>query len=269
MPASEGRFPDVIALSDPSGDHGGGNTLRIGRPEHPRFDVPGLRAAHLLDLFHVGRPASAGPDPREEGRLVEIRGHVNLNTASRDVLRALAAGILHQDPALGLVGSKVHHLQNRMAPPVNPAELGTPTRDLVADRVADAIIRSRPFTCMAELACASELPRADAPSNGTNPGAVFGNRRMYPEGDQIQWSDAAAEELFARVHDSATLRSRNFRVWIVGQAVAPPRPGSDEPEILSECRKTFCVFADPGERTGDGRINPRSYRPIVTFENDF
>jgi hypothetical protein len=39
-------------------EFGGGNTLRIGRPEHPRFDQVGQRAAQLLDLFHVGVPGT-------------------------------------------------------------------------------------------------------------------------------------------------------------------------------------------------------------------
>ena len=36
-----------------------------------------------------------------EGALVGIEGHVNLNTASREALRALAAGALQQDPVAG------------------------------------------------------------------------------------------------------------------------------------------------------------------------
>ncbi|MEM0969369.1 MAG: hypothetical protein AAGJ31_08475, partial [Verrucomicrobiota bacterium] len=38
--------------------YGGGNTLRIGRLEHPKFDVLGKRACQFLDLFHVGIPGS-------------------------------------------------------------------------------------------------------------------------------------------------------------------------------------------------------------------
>lgn len=44
--------------STPDQRYGGGNTLRIGRPEHPLFDVPGLRACHLVDLFHAGVPGT-------------------------------------------------------------------------------------------------------------------------------------------------------------------------------------------------------------------
>jgi len=37
-----------------SQEFGGGNSLRIGRLEHPKFDRIGLRASQLLDIFQVG-----------------------------------------------------------------------------------------------------------------------------------------------------------------------------------------------------------------------
>jgi len=37
---------------------GGGNSLRIGRLEHPKFDQPGMRAAQLLDIFQTGSPGT-------------------------------------------------------------------------------------------------------------------------------------------------------------------------------------------------------------------
>jgi hypothetical protein len=39
-------------------EYGGGNSLRIGRLEHPRFDVVGQRACQLLDLFQTGTPGT-------------------------------------------------------------------------------------------------------------------------------------------------------------------------------------------------------------------
>lgn len=42
----------------PSPCWGGGNSLRVGRKEHPKFDALGLRACQLLDLFHVGIPGT-------------------------------------------------------------------------------------------------------------------------------------------------------------------------------------------------------------------
>ncbi len=258
LPTSRISWPDVERNSPANPFFGGGNTLRIGRPEHPRFEEPGLHAAHLLDLFHAGESTSRD-DAEREGDLVEIRGHVNVNTAGRDALRALAAGMLAQDPALCIAPSKNHQTSTLMAPLTAPLELGTPTRSQAADRIAEAILRSRPFASAADLASARD--DSDKP--------VFGNRDMYAQGQNLQWTDSAAEEVFARVYDASTFRSRNFRVWVIGQAMAPPRFGSGDPEILAESRKVFTLFADPGERSEDGSIDASSYRPIITYENDF
>jgi len=51
------RNPFLVGLPEnatPSAMWGGGNTLRIGRPEHPLFDRPGRRASQWLDLLHSG-----------------------------------------------------------------------------------------------------------------------------------------------------------------------------------------------------------------------
>jgi hypothetical protein len=244
-------WPDIAESAAPSPNYGGGNTLRIGRAEHPRFAKPGLHAAHLLDLFH------AGDEPAADSPRVKIHGHINLNTANADALRALAAGTLRQDPLLALTTSTDHETDALMARPTAPLELGAPRRDRVADRIAEALLHSRPFACAAEIAAATDgdgLP-------------VFGNRAVYPDGDSIQWTDSAAEEVFARVHDSATLRSRNFRIWIIGQALAPV-VGERPPEVLAESRKVFTVFAEPARRD-DGSIDPARYRPRVIHENAF
>lgn len=271
MPDGKFFFPDVIALSTNSSDIGGGNSLRIGRPEHPKFDIPGLRAAHLLDLFHAGDSTSTSRSERE-GNVVTIAGKVNLNTANRDALRALAAGFLKQDPEIANVDSRVH----RSFPYCSPATsslvdvLGSPTHSVAADRVADAIIASRPISCAAELSAASLAPRPATAGNATDPSAVFGNRMMYPQGDNLQWSDAAAEEVFARVYESSTVRSRNFRVWVVGQAIAPMAANSKvPPTVLAEVRKAFTVFADPGARKLDGGIDAAKFSTRVIYENDF
>ncbi len=254
-------YPEVTVPSTASTSFGGGNTLRVGRGEHPKFKKQGdgLHAAHLLDLFHAGKGTSKSDD-EAEGDLVDMRGAVNLNTATPDAIRALAAGMLKQDPRLLLVTSKNHSAAPLMAPPTSGLELGTPKQTKVADKIADAIVRSRPFACAADIANAHDSQ--DRP--------VFGNREMYDQGTNIQWSDSAAEEVFARVYEASTLRSRNFRVWVIGQAVyTPPAASGRKIEVLSESKKAFTVFADPGERKSDHTIDPTTYRPRVTHENDF
>jgi hypothetical protein len=259
LPTSRSAWPDVELASSASTAYGGGNTLRIGRFEHGRFARPGLHAAHLLDLFHAGEATSTDAALRE-GEIASIAGHVNLNTADRDALRALAAGFLKQDPLLSQTTSTNHQTTTLMAQPVAPLKLGAPARARIADRIAEGILLSRPFASSADIASARD--RDDRP--------VFGNREMYSQNNRIEWTDSAAEEVFARVHDASTLRSRNFRIWVIGQAIAPAPAGSSaEPQVLSESKKAFTVFADPGERDADGTINPASYRPRVIHENDF
>lgn len=257
MPNGE-TWPLVEEGAPASTQYGGGNSLRIGRHEHPRFNQPGLHAAHLLDLFHAGTPRSG--DVPDEGDFYWVHGQVNLNTAGRDVLRALAAGLLEQDPVLAERLSNSHRPNNDMAPPTEELELGTPAAQKAADVIADAIIRERPFSSAAELAAIED--GAGEP--------IFGNRELYTKKDRIQWSDAAAEEVFARVYNSSTVRSRNFRVWIVGQALAPRESGSTaEPTVLAEARKAFTVHAGPAQREADGSINPADFHPSVLHENDF
>ncbi len=255
MPSARNSWPEVTPASSLSTDYGGGNTLRIGRPEHARFDVAGKRAAQLLDLFHTGIPASDKLSERE-GNVVEIRGNINVNTASKDALRAMAAGLLEQDPELRRVTSWDHDTTGPYRPATTALKLGTPTTTLVADQIADAIMLRRPFASASELASVT-----DRDSN-----LIFGNKDLYKDFTDIQWSDAAAEEVFSRVYDASTVRSRNYRVWVIGQAITGP---AASPEVLAESRKVFTVFSDPGERKSDGSIDPAKHIPRVTYENDF
>jgi hypothetical protein len=258
VPPSAGEpWPDVTDAALASGDFGGGNTLRIGRPEHSRFDRPGMRATRLLDLFHAGKSRSEEGALRE-GPLVRIEGHVNLNTARRDVIRALAAGPLAMDPLLAKRTSLTHDTMGRLAPPVSSLELSAPTQEREADRIADAIMKGRPFASPSEIAALKD-------EKGR---FVFGNRDVYFEGRSIQWSDAAAEEVFARVFEASTVRSRNFRVWVIGQSLGPPK-ADGSPEVLAECRKVFSVFANPGERKTGGSPDSTKARTVILDENDF
>jgi len=258
---------DVLANSSSSPDFGGGNTLRIGRPEHPRFDEPGLRASHLLDLFHTGLSRTNDISARE-GPVVEIHGHVNLNTASKSALRQLVAGRLKQDPEIRRFINNSHSGGRNRFPLIQklPAA-NVPDITAIADRIADAVIRSRPYAGTGELANAREV-------DGTVTSHVFGNQRIFPGFTTdsypfLQWTDSAAEETFARMHEASTVRSRNFRIWVVGQAVAPATAANANPQVLSEVRKAFTVFADPGDRNSDGAINPENFRLKVIHENDF
>ncbi len=266
LPPTGANLPwgDVQSYSSSSTDFGGGNTLRIGRPEHPRFDVaasPGREAYHLLDLFHAGLSRSENAAERE-GNEVLIEGHVNLNTANREALRALAVGALKMDPIMSTRTEEDHNTTSLMAPPVSPFTLTPAELNIEANRIADAIIAERkvsPFTAPSSIAEIRE------PSGSL----VFGNKELIADGRKIHRTDSAAEEIFARVYEASTVRSRNFRIWVIGQAVTPTSSASTAPAVLAEVRKVYTVFADPGKRGADGKIDPLKTNLTILHENDF
>lgn len=278
MPTNRVSWPSVEVNSTPDIYYGGGNTLRIGRPEHPNFDqpaghapadMPGNHAARLLDIFHAGKSRSETQEDRE-GPLVRIEGHVNINTASEDAIRALAGGLLVSDPRLVKRTGEAHSTST-YAPPVSTLEVSAPTSKepnaKEGDLLAKAIIQGRPFSSPSEIASVLD-------PDGK---LVFGNKFLYPytpsaskpDISQLQWSDAAAEEVFARVYESSTIRSRNFRVWVIGQAIAPTLATNPSPEVLSEVRRVFTIFADPGVRDTDGTIDATKFKTKIIHENDF
>ncbi len=246
--------------SSSSANHGGGNTLRIGRPEHQKFDPldplnppvkPGLRASHLLDLFHTGISLSATAAQRE-GALVKINGHVNINTASKPALRQLIAGSLGQDPEMRSFISGPHKGGKDKLPDFNKLN-PIPDATAIVDSIVNSINAARPFASTGELAKASE----------------FGKKSLFTDYPSIQWTDSAAEEVFARTFDASTVRSRNFRIWVVGQSLAPSASVSASPKVLAEIRKNFTVFADPGERKTDNTPDPAKFRLKILHESDF
>lgn len=261
---------DVRTSSASSTDFGGGNSLRIGRPEHQRFDVitnPGLEAYHLLDLFHAGD--SCSEDKADiEGDLVRVVGKVNLNTASRDTLRALAIGAIKMDPLIAKRTNEAHITSGPMAPPTTPYK---PTQAEIvnqANQIADAIVALRnikPFASPSAIAEATAVTGTTAQIGKP----VFGNTVMMTDGNKIHRTDSAAEEVFGRMYEAGTVRSRNFRIWVVGQSLSPTAANNTDPEVLAEVRKAYTVFADPGERDADGNIDPTKTNLAILHENNF
>jgi hypothetical protein len=213
-----GALPDIPSLATLSSKGGGGHTLAIGRPEFSAFDQNGKRAWQLLDVFS----ANAGTNTT-----TNTTGRVNLNTASRDVLRSLAAGILqNRDTAI-----QPNSLQNNFYPPTVSAQ---------ADKFADAVINSRPLLSTSALSAIRD-------SQGQ---PFFGNPNQYNGSTQTpptEWNDPGREELFAKIYNLATTRSRNFRVFVTGQSL------DKNGNVLSTVTKVYQVFVKPN-RAADGTI---------------
>src|SRR5882724_8227275 len=221
---SGGPLPDIPTSASPSSRGAGGHTLAIGRPEFSKFDQNRMRAWQLLDVFSA-RTANTN--------FTNTAGLVNINTASRDVLRSLAAGILeNRDPAIQ---------PSSLQPPPNGNGLYRPTSaaNVQADLFADAVINSRPLLSTAALSAIKD-------SQGR---PFFGNPNQYSNQTQpTEWNDAGREELFSKILNLATTRSRNFRVFVTGQAL------DKNGNVLSTVTKVYQVFIKPNRDPTTGAI---------------
>lgn len=249
----------------------GGNTLRIGRMEHSLFRPDyraqpdsgrpvhrGLASSSLLDLFHCGDSNSLEA-ARITGPLVRVDGHVNVNTASRETLRALIAGRLSSDPLLKKDSDDTEPTPDK---PVVLLPASTSRTKAQADIIASAIIQNRPYVTPAEVAEKAVLSPTDAATLQEDPELppleanmpVFGYtkrdeaepRRVRPE-----WSDAAAEELFTRLWNNSTVRSRHFQVIVCGQAVKMGRDG--KANVVATRSRLYHLFVRP-VRNADGTL---------------
>ena len=219
----EQKLPDIPNTATRSASGAGGHTLSIGRPEFSMFDQNGIRAWQLLDVFSSKTNST---------NFTSTAGLVNLNTASRDVLRSLAVGILqNRDPAIQPPG-------NLYPPTGNAAQ---PTNVQQADKFADAVINSRPLLSTAALSAMRD-------SQGR---PFFGNPNQYENSTQTsptEWNDPGREELFAKIYNLATTRSRNFRVFVTGQSL------DKNGRVLSTVTKVYHVFVKPNRDSSTGAI---------------
>ncbi|MFL6515668.1 MAG: hypothetical protein ACJ8M1_11660, partial [Chthoniobacterales bacterium] len=245
------KWLDIDSSSAADSHYGGGFTFRIGRPEFTRFSVAGSKASELLDVLSVGARR-------------ETQGLVNLNTATRETLRALGAGlILNADPNISAGTTSL--------------PLTSPSNADQADKFADAVIVSRktqPFVSTRQLADLQALDVAGKPAKdaGGNPIAFFGNPQLWdaaqsaPPKTTWEWNDLGTEEYFARIFDLTSVRSRNFRVFITGQYVDPRFPDSSgNPKVLATAKKVYQVFLAP-TRAADGSISAQKVE--ITYARD-
>ncbi|MCW0217330.1 MAG: hypothetical protein OJI67_03310, partial [Prosthecobacter sp.] len=165
------------------------------------------------------------------GPLKEISGQVNINTATRDVLRAVIAGGVVTDP---LVTNATF----------------SPT---VANDIAVNIINNRPYISPSQIA-------EKVPTSGTT------KEIQTSFGTGTEWNDSMMEEVFARIYNSSTVRSRHFRVFVTGQAIRPKRSQASDLDVLSTRSRVFHVFVRPLRDPTTGLINDQ--RIEITYEQD-
>jgi len=264
------------AGSAPGKMWGGGNTLRIGRPEHELFDRPGMRASQLLDLFHTGftgtnlaaesgidlyasydprdhHPPRAASDPLEsgaqpyaaiydadlhaQGQFALVDGHLNLNSAPT----LFEVETMLRGP---FVSSDIRLDQDKFDTPLYTREGVTGTlrsglRRESIPLIAAGLVKARPFYSPSHLArVLSELmDRHDALPAHHN--------------------DSEAEETFARLFNTTTFSSRHFRVFTYAEIYH-----HETGEITGRSRRVHEVFLRP-ERRSDGAVE-RSRLEVIS-----
>lgn len=221
-------LPDIPASATASSAAGGGYSLCIGRPEFSKFDVNGQRAWQLVDIFALGTRR-------------DTIGLVNLNTAAFEALRALAVGILQKND----VAIQPTSLTSDFYPPTatrpTTSEDQTRSNGAQADLFAQAVIDSRPLLSTAQL---------NTVKNSIGP--FFGNPKQWTEQTPpTEWNDSGREELFSKMLNLSTVRSRNFRVFVTGQSL------DKNGKVLSTVSKVFQVFLKP-QRGSGGSISTQT-----------
>ncbi len=202
----ENSIKNIDKKATPSFVVGGGNTLRIGRAEHPLFNEEGTRASHLLDIFHTGRGWDATNQIDElRGSNEKVNGAINLNTASQEVIEILLYGILETDNNLSEKLTDRHDDVELLRPPTRKIE--QQQRQLNIQKIAKAIVDFRQNNIIRSVTQVLDI----FDKNGQ---PLFANISNYHNlGRNIQANDTAQEELFARLYNQSTVRSKNFRAY--------------------------------------------------------
>jgi hypothetical protein len=217
-PNEPGAWTNLTSAATNITAYAGGHSLRFGRPEFTRFTNNGTRAAQLLDALAV----SPGTNSESGTLLNTVPGRININTAGTNALRALAAGVFHtNDPRL-------------------VSGTGAGTNFVVPKAAVDGFVTGvTNFRSTRPFYSPSQLPLISTNSDGSGwPGsAVFGNWTLM---GITAGNDAATEEWFSRVYSLTTVRSRNFLVHVVGQALQ-----TNGLTVLSTERSAFQIYLLP------------------------
>jgi hypothetical protein len=236
----------------PDNRFGGGTTLRIGRSEHPRFaftnygggdPVPnmGMSAAALLDLFRVG---SADSGSFAGG------GKINLNTAPRPVLAALAGGVtLTNDPAI--------------APSNGPANTN------MINAFTQGVVRFRqtyPFYSPSQLSFISTNYGVgtdwSTASNWIN-STVFATNAGAGLAGVTAVNDAGREEWFSKIYGLSGVDSLNFRCYVIAQLTDVNGNPRGAPY-----RKYYQIYTAPNPAALTNAALP-PFRPVVVEEGSY
>ncbi|MDH4411631.1 MAG: hypothetical protein QE273_18605 [Verrucomicrobiales bacterium] len=251
---------------------GGGNTLRIGRPEHERFDQPGRRASQWLDLFHVGyNGTNLGPAPGTGTSVADLyrhhdpRDHQPPPTASDPVESQTEPYAILYDPELNAQGRYTlvyGHLNLNTAPtrfeietllrgPFVSCDLRLErddhkTPDYLRDGEGGPLrsgLREDAIPLIAEGILAAR-PFYSPSHFARVLSGLIDRHDALPD----HHNDAEAEETFARIFNTTTLSSRHFRI----HSAAEVYHGTTG-EVVGRAGRVRELFVRP-EREANGTI---------------
>ncbi|WP_411826654.1 pilus assembly PilX N-terminal domain-containing protein [Luteolibacter sp. AS25] len=244
------QWLDVEEATFSSSDKvGGAITLAIGRPEYAAFDQQGKRAAQLLDLFSLD----------QTGKTVSLP--ININTAPREVLRSLMAGItFDEDP----VATEV-----KLEKSADDPEIG----DIFADTVI-AWRNAFPLRGISDLNLIREDPTDSRDYEAITNQPFFGSSETfadepaieeradtaanYDQTDYKEWNDAGREELFRKVMEMVSFRSNLFRIVVTGEVV------NSSGKTISRSKREFHYGIFP-ERDASGVIVEGGSPSIIKY----
>jgi hypothetical protein len=223
----------------PNSMYGGGQTLRIGRPEHSRFaftnlgsapssqPIPntGQSAAALLDLFCLSNPSSASANG-----IYRTGGKINLNTAPGPVLAALAGGIsLTKDSS----------------------KSGSEVNATMISAFTNGVMRFRsvyPFLTPSHLAFIS----ANYGTTGWTNSAVWTVNAVFSTNGGLRGitglNDEGREEWFSKIYELSCVSSVNYRFYIAAQLVDTNRNG------VGPVARKYCQYAGRPDTTTSNSV---------------
>jgi len=244
---------------------GGGNTLRIGRPEHELFDQPGMRASQLLDLFHSGVTGTNLTALNDSEVALLYENFDNSHHLAPPTAPGESEAIL--DPYARLYAPEMHaqsefefhrgQLNINTVPTLFEMEALLRGPLVSSDVVVDPTTADDPETPeYTDEGTLGELTKSlDPDSIPLIARGLFEARPFYSpshlarvlselikqqEALPDHHNDAEAEETFARIFNTTSFSSRHFRIHTYGETYEPTTG-----TILSRDRKVYDVFVKP------------------------
>ncbi len=227
--------------------HGGGNTLRIGRPEHSRFAFTNLGGANGLPIPNMGQSAAALLDIfRTTTNGIDDGGRININTAPGPVLAALAGGItLSKDT-------------NKVGSEVNSNMVAAFTMGVMKFRQA------YPFYSPSQLPFISTNYGDANWTNTWHTNTVFSTNTGCGLKGITELNDQGMEEWFSKIYGLSTVQSRNFRIYVYAQMV-----NSNNVPYGRIMRKYYHLYTEQTAEGPNDVFNDAGYSMVPERESEY